>query len=228
MTLFETMRRRAILALAAGFAAFAFAAGPAAASKTTEDYVQTNAQAVLTSLGAAKSSTERRAQFSALMDKFSDMRQVGETVLGRYARPLRADPALYQQWQATFREYGLATYEDSLDKYRGRDIKVLSSVDLTKNGHNYSIVRSQISQKNGQPLRVDWTLLQMPDGWKVVDVALKFDESSLSLVVQQQGDFLAKLDKNGGDIRKLIDYVKADTDRMRRNIEARNGGAKPG
>ncbi len=51
-----------------------------------------------------------------------------------------------------------------------------------------------------------------------VDVALKFDENSLSLVTQQQGDFLAQLDANGGDVRKLMTSVKAQTAKMRAAI----------
>ena len=32
--------------------------------------------------------------------------------------------ALYNEWVATFKEYGLAVYEDQLDRYRGQAIKV--------------------------------------------------------------------------------------------------------
>src|SRR5262249_7321368 len=153
--------RRAVLALAGGFALAAAIVAPASANQATEAYVQANAQQVLTGLAQAKNADQRRAEFSALMDKFADMPRVGDYVLGKYARTARADPALYKEWQATFKEYGLAVYEDQLDQYRGRTIKVLpGSEDTTINGRAYSVVKSQIVLPTGQPFLVNWRLIQ--------------------------------------------------------------------
>lgn len=213
-------RRDAVLALSSAAAALAFA-GPASASQTTESFVQQNAQQVLTSLGNAKTAEQRRGEFAVLMDKFADMPRFADFVLGKYARQARANPALYQQWIATFKEYGLAVYEDQLDQYRGQSIKVSGSQDTTINGKAYSVVRSQIMQKNGQPFAVNWRLIQSGASWRVVDVALKLDETVIWLAIQQQQDFLAQLDKNGGDIAKLIEFVKNQTAVMRKRIAAR-------
>jgi phospholipid transport system substrate-binding protein len=214
-------RRAAVVALSSAAAALAFA-GSASASTVTESHVQQNAQQVLSSLGNAKNADQRRTEFAVLMDKFADMPRVADFVLGRYARQARANPALYQQWIATFKEYGLAVYEDQLDQYRGQAIKVLpGSQDTTINGKAYSVVKSQILQKNGQPFAVNWRLIQSGNSWRVVDVALKLDESVIWLAIQQQQDFLAQLDKNGGDVTKLIEFVKNQTTLMRKRIAAR-------
>jgi phospholipid transport system substrate-binding protein len=190
------------------------------ADAATEAFVQTNAQNVLNSLAQTSTAEQRRAQFALLMEKFADMPAVASFVLGRYARQARTDAALYKDWVATFKEYGLAVYEVQLDQYRGRAIKVLRSTDLEKNGRKRSLVRTEIAQKSGAPLRVDWDLQQYPDGsWKVIDVALKFDETSISLATQQQAQFLSQLDKNGGDVRKLLESVKAQTTAMRAMIK---------
>ncbi|HWA21500.1 MAG TPA: ABC transporter substrate-binding protein [Caulobacterales bacterium] len=214
----ELSRRGAMIFASAALASL-MVASPALADKTTEAFVQSNAQGVLNALAETKSAAERRATFSALMDKFADMPAVASFVLGKYARQARADLALYKDWVATFKEYGLVVYETQLDQYRGNAIKVLRSRDYDKNGVKRSLVLTEIAQKNGTPLRVDWDLQLYPNGaWKVVDVALKFSENSLSLVTQQQGDFLAQLDANGGDVRKLMDSVKAQTAKMRAAI----------
>jgi phospholipid transport system substrate-binding protein len=215
--------RRAVLALAGGFALAAANIAPAAANQATEAYVQTNAQQVLTGLAQAKNAEQRRAEFSALMDKFADMPRVADYVLGRYARQARTNPELYKEWVATFKEYGLAVYEDQLDQYRGRAIKVMpgASEDTTINGRAYSVVKSQIVLPTGQPFLVNWRLIQSGDTWRVVDVALKLDETVIWLAIQQQQDFLARLDKNGGDVKKLIADVKSLTTQMRQHIAAR-------
>lgn len=213
------LSRRSAMMFAGAVLASSLIAQPAFADKTTEAFVQTNAQGVLNALAETKSAVERRAQFSTLMDKFADMPAVASFVLGKYARQARQDPALYKEWVATFKEYGLVVYETQLDQYRGNAIKVLRSRDYDKNGVKRSLVLTEIAQKNGAPLRVDWDLQLYPNGsWKVVDVALKFSENSLSLVTQQQGDFLAQLDANGGDVRKLMASVKAQTAKMRSAI----------
>ena len=223
MKTFTAVSRRAALALTAAAAMTFAGAGAASASQATEAYVQSNAQSVLTSLGTAKNADERRTQFAALMDKFADMPRVADFVLGKYARQARANPALYQQWVATFKEYGLAVYEDQLDRYRGQAITVIpGSQDTVINGRNYSVVKSQIKQKNGQPFLVNWRLLQTGDTWRVVDVALKLDESVIWLAIQQQQDLLAQLDRNGGDITKLIENRKRQTSQIRARIPARS------
>jgi phospholipid transport system substrate-binding protein len=216
-------RRRAFLALAGGVALAAANIAPASASQATEAYVQTNAQTVLTNLAQAKSAAQRQTEFSALMDKFADMPRVADYVLGKYARQARANPAQYKVWQDTFKQYGLAVYESQLDQYRGRTIKVLAgqSEDSTINGREYSVVKSQIVLPTGQPFLVNWRLLKTGESWRVVDVALKLDETVIWLAIQQQQDFLARLDKNGGDIAKLTTVVQQLTADMRKQISAR-------
>lgn len=213
------LSRRGAMSFAAAALASIMFVQPAFADKTTEAFVRTNAQGVLNALGGTKTASEREATFSSLMDKFADMPAVANFVLGRYARQVRADPALYKDWVTTFKEYGLVVYERQLDQYRGNLIKVLGSRDFDKNGVKRSLVMSEIAQKEGDPLGVEWDLQLYPDGsWKVVDAALKFSDTSLSLATQQQGDFLAQLDTDGGDVQKLISSVKAQTEKMRAAI----------
>lgn len=217
MKLSAVFGRRAVLALAGGFALVGAQVAPAAASATTEAFVQTNAQLVLNNLAQAKSAEQRRLEFSTQMDKFADMPRVADYVLGKYARNARANPAQYKLWQDTFKQYGLAVYESQLDQYRGRTIKVLpGSEDSTINGREYSVVKSQIVLPTGQPFMVNWRLVKVGESWRVVDVALKLDETVIWLAIQQQQDFLARLDKNGGDIAKLTTVVQQLTAEMRK------------
>ncbi len=99
-------RRGAIIFAGAALAVSVFVQ-PAFADKSTEAFVQTNAQSVLNALAETRTAAERRATFSQLMDKFADMPAVASFVLGRYARQTRADPALYKEWVATLKEYAL-------------------------------------------------------------------------------------------------------------------------
>jgi phospholipid transport system substrate-binding protein len=211
----------ALVAIAAG--ALGLGAAPAHADKAAEAYVARNAPLALATLNAkGQSTTERQVAFSKLFDQFADLPRIADFVLGRYARSARADDALYKEWIATFREYSIAVYQDQLDQYRGNSIRILpGSKDATINGRFYSVVSSEILRPGRRPLQVQWRLLSGQDGaFRVVDVAILFEDNIVWLAIQQQADFLAFLDKNKGDVRVLVAEVKRQTDTMRKRIAA--------
>ncbi|MBU6372475.1 MAG: ABC transporter substrate-binding protein [Alphaproteobacteria bacterium] len=223
------MTRR--IAAALMFGVTMAAATPAFADKAAEDYVAKNAPMALAALNAkGQSPTERQVAFGKLFDQFADLPRIADFVLGRYARTARADPALYAEWIAAYRDYSIAVYQDQLDQYRGNTIRILpGSKDATINGRFYSVVRSEILRPGQKPLQVQWRLLRGTDGaFRVVDVAVQFDENIVWLAIQQQADNLAFLDRNKGDVRALLADVKRQTATMRARIAAGQSGRGSG
>ncbi len=214
--------RRAALALVLG-SSLAFAVpGSALASPATEAYVAKSAPDALAALNATGASEQARAQrFAQLMDQFADMELIANFVLGRYARQLRADAELRAEWNQAFRDYAVAVYQDQLDQYRGRSVRVLGSQDSTINNRAYSVVSTEIIQPGGDPFRVQWRLLRQGDSYRVVDVAVRLGEATIWLAQQQRRDFEAELDRNGGDLQALITKVRSMTGDMRARIAER-------
>lgn len=229
MAIVFSRRIAAALALVCtAFVGVGLSASPAYADKAAEAYVAKNAPLALSTLNAkGQSAEERQTAFGKLFDQFADLPRIADFVLGRYARAARADDALYKEWITTFREYSIAAYQDQLDQYRGNTIRVLSgSKDATINGRFYSVVSSEILRPGRQPLQVQWRLLRSQDAaFRVVDVAIQFDDNIVWLAIQQQADFLAFLDKNKGDVRALVIEVKRQTETMRKRIAAGRSGA---
>lgn len=224
-----TLTRRIVAALMFGVAVAS--ATPAYADKAAEDYVAKNAPLALAALNAkGQSPTERQVAFGKLFDQFADLPRIADFVLGRYARTARADPALYADWVQTYRDYSIAVYQDQLDQYRGNQIRILpGSKDATINGRFYSVVRSEILRPGQKPLQVQWRLLRGADGaFRVVDVAVQFEENIVWLAIQQQADNLAFLDRNKGDVRALIADVKRQTATMRARIASGQSGGGRG
>jgi phospholipid transport system substrate-binding protein len=208
-------------------AAALIAAAPdahAARNQAAESYVQENASAALASLGNRSQSPDaRQQQFGRLMGQFADVPRIANFVLGRYSTQLRNDNALRSEWQATFQDYAIAVYEDQLDRFRGNAIRVIDSVERVP-GRDV-IVRSQVTPRGrSQPMNVQWRILRSNENapWKVVDVSLVLDGNEIWLAQQQQRDFLAQLDRNNGNIRALINNVRASTTEMRQRIRTRS------
>lgn len=211
--------------------------GAAFADKATEKYVGENASRAMQSLNAPNlTGAERRAEFKKLMDEFTDIDLIAMRVLGNYYRKFSDEEKA--EFTAAFREYALATYEAELDKYRGNDLRVVSSQDdkATKTTKVDSVVTTVIDLPDPKSdLTVLWRVVEFqPDskyaevfgtGYKVTDVALDLEGGRIWLAQNQREQFLSILDRNGGDAADLIAKVKAMTNELNTEAEQRRSAA---
>jgi phospholipid transport system substrate-binding protein len=210
--------------LAGAFSLGALATAPvafAARNAEAERYVEANAREALRTLGdRSVSGSERQQTFHALMAQFADMPRLAVWVLGRYGTQLRADPTLRAQWTEAFQDYAIAVYESSLARYSGGTIQVTNSIENVP-GRDIVVVSQLSPSGQPRPLPVQWRLLRSADGWKVMDVSLILNgDNQIWLAQQQQRDFLAALDRNGGDVRALMSQVRSQTASMRSRVMA--------
>lgn len=216
----RTFTRAKVLAglLSAGAIALATPAY-AARNGDAETYVQQNAAAALASLGdRSASAAQRRQTFERLMSQFADMPRIGAYVLGRYGSQLRSDPALRSEWMRTFQEYAIATYEDRFERFSGSTLRVTGSVERIE-GRDV-IVTSQLTPRGGGAgTTVQWRVLRDGDVWKVIDVSVvDQNRNQIWLAQVQQGEFIAALDRNRGDIRALMAQLRTQTATMRSRV----------
>lgn len=185
-------------------AMLAFTAMPAFADANTEEYVRTNANDVLASLNQPDlSASERREQFQAYMDEFTNLDAVAKFVIGKYSK--RFTPEEMDAYITTFRAYALAVYEFYFNEYKGRDVKVMGSTD--RNAKD-SIVDTEIVNANGEELEVRWRVLNRGGKYQVVDVALNAEGNLIWLAIEQQAQFLSILDQNNGSVDALITKIE--------------------
>ncbi|MEL7032796.1 MAG: ABC transporter substrate-binding protein [Pseudomonadota bacterium] len=191
-------------------AMLAVAAAPAFADTQTEEYVRTNANDVLASLNApGQTAAERREQFQAYMDEFTNLDAVAKFVIGKYAK--RFSDEEMEAYLTTFRTYALAVYEFYFNEYRGQDVKVTGSVD--RNARD-SIVDTEIVRADGQELEVRWRVLNRGGKYQVVDVALNAEGNLIWLAIEQQAQFLSILDQNNGSVDALNAKINSMTDEL--------------
>ena len=193
-----------------GVVALCFAALPAAADVSTEQYVKENANEVLASLNdPSLDSAARTATFSAYMDEFADIRSISRFVLGKYAR--RIDKDELDTFADAFRSYMLVVYEVELDRYRGEEVVVIGSENITP---RIIDVETIIPQENGDPFKLDWRVKKQNDEYKVVDVGLRFDGQHIWLGIYQQDQFTTLLDRNRGDTEVLLAWMERETAKL--------------
>lgn len=184
-------------------AMLAFAATPAFADTSTEEYVRTNANDVLSSLNAPDlDSVERRVAFRSYMDEFANLDAVAKFTIGKYSK--RFTPEEMDAYIASFREYALAIYELYFNEYKGRDVTVTGSID--RNSRD-SIVDTKILRADGKEMEVRWRVLNRGGKYQVVDIALNADGNLIWLAIEQQAQFIALLDKTNGSAEALIKKV---------------------
>ena len=183
------------------------AASPAAfADKKSEAYVQANANSVLSVLNDKSiSAAQREKKFGDYMNQFANMPSIARRVIGANAQGL--SEAEFQRYYKAFETYALEVYQVHFDQFRGEAIRVTGSKD---NGAQRSTVESIIkSSQTGKDVKVYWDVLLSKDGhtYRVRDVGIELGGSTLWLAQEQAAQFINYLDRNNGDIDKLIGRI---------------------
>jgi phospholipid transport system substrate-binding protein len=197
------MKYKSALAAAALLAVLS----PAAfADKKSEAYVQQNANTVLAVLNDKSLSAEaREKKFGDYMNQFANMPSIARRVIGTNSRSL--SQADFDKYYKTFETYALEVYQVHFDQFRGESLRVTGSRD---DGPQRSTVESIIkSSQTGKDTKVYWDVLLSNDGksYRVRDVGIELGGSVLWLAQEQQAQFVNYLDRNNGDINKLIGRI---------------------
>jgi len=191
-------------------------AQPAFADAKSEAYVEKSANNVLKVLSDRSLTDEARAvKFSQFMHEFAHVPTIARRVLGVSGRSL--SEAEFNKYYKAFEEYAIAVYEVQLDQFRGEALKITGSTDLDA---RRSQVKSLIkSSQTGKDIEVIWDVLQSQDGqtYRVRDVGLNLNGSVLWLAQDQQAQFESFLDRNNGDVDKLV----ARINKMTSDLETR-------
>ncbi len=195
-----------LFSIIAAAIAIAVAAPAAMADKKAEAFVQANANSTLATLNDKSLTPEQReVKFGQYMNQFANMQGIARRVLGVNARSL--SDAEFNRYYKIFETYALEVYQVHFDQFRGEALRVTGSKD---DGPQRSTVESVIkSSQTGKDTKVYWDVLLSNDGksYRVRDVGIELGGSILWLAQEQQAQFVSFLDRNGGDIDKLIGRI---------------------
>lgn len=188
-------------------AALVALATPAAfADKRSEAYVETNANSVLQVLNdKTLNDAQRETKFGEYMNKFAHMPTIARRVLGVNGRSI--SDADFDKYFKVFQNYALEVYEVHFDEFRGEKLRVIGSKD--EDDRRSTVATLIKSSKTGKDTKVYWDVLRSQDGqsYRVRDVGIDLGGSTLWLAQEQQAQFESFLNRNNGNIDKLIGRI---------------------
>lgn len=120
-----------------------------------------------------------------------DFDRMTDLALGRYKRKIddQQKPLLVQQ----FRQLLVRTYGKALLDYNDQVIAYLPLRGSIEKGE--VSVRTEIEQKGGFPIPLNYELYKRDDGWKVYDISV----DNISLVTNYRSSFARKIKEDGID-----------------------------
>jgi phospholipid transport system substrate-binding protein len=199
----EKMIAMRALSLTLILALFLFAAATPSFAKGGDSpaagFVQKLGDKALTSLtakGLPKGERGRRVR-TLLNDNF-DIPTIGKFVLGTHWK--EATDAQRAEYTKLFEDMIVETYTQRFQDYSGQSFKVLSS----ESSGNDTMVMSQIVQKDGPPVDVDWRVRNKGGGMKIVDVLV----DKISMSVTQRDDFDGVIQSGGGNVDALLNSLR--------------------
>lgn len=123
-----------------------------------------------------------------------DFHRMSSWVLGKYWR--RANPQEREDFTKEFRTLLVRTYAKALNDNYDRKIDMLP-VHM-KAGDNDVTIHTEVEQKAGFPIPIDYKMYVKGDAWKVYDVSV----DGVSLVANYRSSFAQEIRKDG--LPKLI------------------------
>lgn len=174
-----------------------------AADSVPESLIRTTADEVLEIIKTRQAEfNEQPAKLFELVDQkvlpHFDFERMTELALGRFKRKVNESqkPQLVQE----FRQLLVRTYGKALLEYTDQVIQYLPMRGSIEKGD--VTVRTEIEQKGGFPIPLNYSLYKKEDGWKVYDISV----DNISLVTNYRSSFSKKIKANGID--GLIESLK--------------------
>ena len=142
---------------------------------------------------------QRRVEFQEILDRDFAVATIGRFALGRYWRPATSEQRL--EYLRLFRLFILNTYASRLDGYLGQSFSVVKAHPIDDKD---TLVNTEVSQTDAQPLRVDYRVRARHGDYKIVDVLVE----GISLVTTQRSEFASIINREGFDglLELMRDY----------------------
>jgi phospholipid transport system substrate-binding protein len=190
--------RRVVLCLAVGAAA-AFATVAASAAEPAQ-LIQSTATEVIEIIKATTPGPARQAAIQRVLQTNFDLPYMGQQALG--ANWAKANEAQRARFLKAAESAEARAYSERFGQYAGQTLTVGK---VTNRPNGVFIVDSQLSQSNGQPIKLQWEVRDAGQGPRIVDVKVE----GVSMVMTRRSDFNSYIQNNGGTVDPLINELEA-------------------
>ncbi len=184
--------------------ALSFMRPSAALAETASEFVTILADSAIEGLADQSLSSDARVRrvYNILVEGF-DLPLISRFVLGpQWGRATAEQRAEYG---VLFEQFLVNTYVSRLGQYGGESFQIKGEQVVGKNKD--TIVSSEIIQKNGSVIKVDWRVRGSAGAYKVVDIIFE----GISLVITQRDEFAAVIRREGVGIEGLLALLRNRT-----------------
>ena len=188
-----------------GFALFlagassAVKAGTAPASPAVQLVQKLGDTALMSLTGKDINRATREKRVREILRNNFDLETIGRFAMGTYWR--EASDAQKTEYMDLFEDMIVQTYTSRFEDYSGQTLKVGTAVE---SGSKDVLVSSQVVQKNGPPVNLEWRVRDKDGVLKVIDVVVE----GVSMSVTQRSDFSAVIQRGGGSIEALLSSLR--------------------
>jgi phospholipid transport system substrate-binding protein len=195
--------RRHVLRLAGGVAAAAVAvpfAAPAQAADPAAQLIEATASQVIDIIKTSTGVT-RQTAFARVLETRFDLAYMAQVALGTHWA--RATPEQQTRFVKATEAAEAKAYSERFGQYLGQTLTISKTVNRP---NGVTIVDSRLNQSNGQPIKLEWEVRQLPSkGLRITDVKVE----GVSMVMTRRSDFNSFIQNNGGQVQPLIDELEA-------------------
>lgn len=173
----------------------------AAAGGNAEKFIGDMAGRALAFLGNESLSQEDKiSSFRKLLNESFDLDTIGRFTLGRHWKT--STEAQRQEYLTLFRKMVVDVYAKRFGDYKGQRFETRGA---RADGDSDTIVTSYIIPGSGPEVQVDWRVRFKNGQYKIVDVIVE----GVSMSVTQRSDFAAVIQRGGGDVSVLLNYLRS-------------------
>lgn len=180
-----------------------------AAGSLPEQLIRQTSDEVLANIKSSQAEyAAKPARLYAMVDEkvlpHFDFERMTDLALGRYKR--KVDEVQKERLIKAFRSLLVRTYGKALLEYNDQVIQYLPMRGKLEKGE--VTVRTEIEQKGGFPIPINYEMYEKDGGWKVFDISI----DNISLVTNYRSSFASEIKEKGVDslIKTLQDKNKEE------------------
>jgi phospholipid transport system substrate-binding protein len=191
--------RRLAFRLAAG-AAVALVAAPAFANDPAAELVSATAAQAIDIIKTTAAGPQRQSAIQQVLQTRFDLPYMAQTALGTHWA--KATPEQQARFVKATETAEAKAYSERFGQYAGQTLAIGKT---TARPNGVFIVDSRLNQSNGQPIKLEWEVRQLPAGLRITDVKIE----GVSMVMTRRSDFNSYIQQNGGKVQPLIDELES-------------------
>jgi phospholipid transport system substrate-binding protein len=191
--------RRLAFRLAAG-AAVALVAAPAFANDPAAELVSATAAQAIDIIKTTAAGPQRQSAIQQVLQTRFDLPYMAQTALGTHWA--KATPEQQARFVKATETAEAKAYSERFGQYAGQTLAIGKT---TARPNGVFVVDSRLNQSNGQPIKLEWEVRQLPAGLRITDVKIE----GVSMVMTRRSDFNSYIQQNGGKVQPLIDELES-------------------